>query len=88
MAVDHTEFVRSTEDESHGTLKLTGYVRGGLLNANQLVYLQNIGQFQIEKIVSIVDKFKHMIKVSNRSIDADIPMEGNILSLPNEFQVI
>ena len=33
-----------------GTLKLTGYLRGFHLSANDLVYVPDLGTFQLEKI--------------------------------------
>lgn len=88
MMVDHAEFVESTENGSNGTLKLTGYVRGRALNANQLVHIQGIGQFQIEKIVSAVDVRKLSIKARGHDIE-NVTMAGeDILSLPDQLQVV
>jgi pre-rRNA-processing protein TSR1 len=87
MLVDHTEFVESVGNESTGTLKLTGYIRGRALNANQLVYLQEIGQFQIEKIVSAVDTYESTLKVRKYGIH-DVIMKGeDILSISDQSQV-
>jgi hypothetical protein len=38
-----------------GTLKITGYVRGAPFNVNKLVHIQQWGDFQLEKIVSVKD---------------------------------
>jgi len=40
-----------------GTLKLAGFLRGGELSANQLVYIPNFGTFQLEEICSCPDPF-------------------------------
>lgn len=41
-----------------GTLKLTGYLRGTTLSANQLLHLPGLGDFQISQIDSPADPNK------------------------------
>lgn len=47
MVADNLEYI-----ESNRVLKVSGIVRGAALSANRLVHLQNLGDFQIEKITS------------------------------------
>lgn len=86
MMIDHAEFVEPQENESTGQLKITGYVRGKALNANQLIHFQGIGQFQIDKIVSASDKRQNITKLSNHRFH-DVHMEELIVSASNACQV-
>eukprot|EP00890_Picochlorum_soloecismus_P004008 jgi/Picsp_1/4608/NSC_01978-R1_pre-rrna-processing protein tsr1 homolog len=49
------EFVRSEKISSSGTLLLTGYVRNRALSANQVIHIPSAGDFQIEKIETVID---------------------------------
>jgi pre-rRNA-processing protein TSR1 len=39
-------------EDGEGTLVVEGVVRGGRLDANRLVHLQNFGDFKIERVCS------------------------------------
>lgn len=49
------EFVRSEKISSSGTLLLTGYVRNRALSASQVIHIPSAGDFQIEKIETVID---------------------------------
>jgi len=50
------EFVRSEKISSSGTLLLTGYVRNRALSANQVIHIPSAGDFQIEKIETVINE--------------------------------
>ena len=86
IIVDQAEFMESNEPLSMGKLKITGYVRGRTLNANQLVYFQNAGPFQIEKIISAIDTRRNPAKPFGHN-GQNIVMDEELLSVPDLSQV-
>ncbi|KAI0222561.1 ribosome biogenesis protein tsr1 [Massospora cicadina] len=50
LLADKLEYLVNPEDPSTGTLVATGFVRGKGLSANRLVHLQNLGDFQLNRI--------------------------------------
>jgi len=44
-----------SEDGTHGTLRVTGYVRGQPLSANRLVHLPGVGSFALDRIETSPD---------------------------------
>ncbi|XP_018333925.1 pre-rRNA-processing protein TSR1 homolog [Agrilus planipennis] len=55
LVAEKMEFV--PEDDHTGTLKLTGYLRGTPLSANDLVHIIGIGDYQISQIEAPADPF-------------------------------
>lgn len=51
------DFVPSEENNSVGTLKISGYVRGRTLNVNSLLHIVGHGDFQMNQIDAPVDPF-------------------------------
>lgn len=49
MLVESMTFAPS-EGEEHGTLKVSGYVRGKPLSVNGLIHLPNLGDFQMSQV--------------------------------------
>jgi hypothetical protein len=86
IIMDRAEFIESDELLSMGKLKITGYVRGRTLNANQLVYFQDVGQFQIEKIISAIDTRRDPTEPFNHN-GQDIVVDEELLSVPDLSQV-
>ncbi|KAJ3080894.1 hypothetical protein HK102_002740 [Quaeritorhiza haematococci] len=52
MLGEELAFQPNEDDESRGTLQVSGVLRGSPLTANKLVHLQNHGDFQIKMITS------------------------------------
>jgi len=65
MAVEQLEWEEKDPASETVTLRLTGYAKGKPFSANRLVYLQNFGDFQVEKIESAPDPI-YMMKYSHR----------------------
>ncbi|KAL5034074.1 hypothetical protein BDV3_003673 [Batrachochytrium dendrobatidis] len=52
LVADQLSFQSNTLDETHGTLCVTGYLRGNKLDVNRLVHIPNYGDFQMSIITS------------------------------------
>lgn len=50
LFAENIEYNENTSDPSSGTLKITGYVHGVGLDANSLVHIPNLGDFQMSQI--------------------------------------
>ena len=77
------EFVRSEKISSSGTLLLTGYIRNKALSANQVLHIPSAGDFQIEKIETVIDT--EIINLENRSGAGKMETEAVVaVSAPEE----
>ncbi|XP_007520453.1 pre-rRNA-processing protein TSR1 homolog isoform X1 [Erinaceus europaeus] len=57
MFAHAADFVPSEENNLVGTLKISGYVRGQVLNVNSLLHIVGHGDFQMKQIDAPVDPF-------------------------------
>lgn len=55
LFAENTEYDENASDPSSGTLKITGYLRGVGLDANSLVHIPNLGDFQMSQIDLILE---------------------------------
>ncbi|KAK9768429.1 ribosome biogenesis protein tsr1, variant 2 [Basidiobolus ranarum] len=87
MLIDKTSFESSPDDDSVGTLQITGYARGAPFSANRLVHLQNYGDFQIKQIVAAKSPNSSSHHESSMAVDSmDGSVDSGILDLPDEDQ--
>ena len=49
LVVERSEYI-SNPGEDNGTLKVSGYVRGKTLSVNGVVYVPNLGEFQLKQV--------------------------------------
>ncbi|ORY00286.1 DUF663-domain-containing protein [Basidiobolus meristosporus CBS 931.73] len=86
MLIDQATFESNSDDETVGTLQITGFARGAPFSANRLVHLQNYGDFQIKQIVAAKrpNSSSHQDSMSVDSMDT--PVDSGILDLPDEHQ--
>ncbi|KAF9167328.1 hypothetical protein DFQ26_004969 [Actinomortierella ambigua] len=83
LADEAIAFEPNPLDPSVGTLRVTGYARGTHFQANRLVHLQNLGDFQLTKITAAPAPVHRSIHVSH----GDSAMEDTaekVLDLPVE----
>jgi pre-rRNA-processing protein TSR1 len=52
MLADKVDYEPLDPASETGTLKVTGYIRGSALSANRLVHIQDLGDFQMDQILS------------------------------------
>ena len=71
-------------DEEKGTLKVTGVVRGARLDANRLVHLQGLGDYQITKIVEAPLQNGKKRKQPSSGMDVEPSSTSTILAIPDE----
>ncbi|XP_022690713.1 pre-rRNA-processing protein TSR1 homolog [Varroa jacobsoni] len=58
LLAEQTDYIPHNEDGFEGTLKVSGYLRGGRpLNANRLVHIPGLGDFQVELIEAPADPY-------------------------------
>ncbi|KAI9011127.1 hypothetical protein BC832DRAFT_619418 [Gaertneriomyces semiglobifer] len=95
MLPDAVGFTASGEDPTRGTLMVTGFVRGNYLSANRLVHVPNVGDFQIQKIVSagrtsisssttttlVTSTTAHQKRETDMTMEMD--MEEGVLDVPD-----
>lgn len=56
LFAENAEYDENSSDPCSGTLKITGYLRGVGLDANSLVHIPNLGDFQMSQIDLILEK--------------------------------
>lgn len=73
LLAEEVQYVPDTEGQS-GTLKISGYLRGMPLNANGLVHITGIGDFQMSQIDGLDDPHLLNLKDNTKpdSMDAEI----------------
>ncbi|KAL2765572.1 pre-rRNA-processing protein TSR1-like protein, partial [Daubentonia madagascariensis] len=69
------DFVPNEENNSVGTLKISGYVRGQTLNVNSLLHIIGHGDFQMKQIDAPMDPFPLNPRVIKSQKDPDMEME-------------
>ncbi|XP_012871910.1 PREDICTED: pre-rRNA-processing protein TSR1 homolog [Dipodomys ordii] len=69
------DFVPSEENNSVGTLKISGYVRGRTLNVNSLLHIVGYGDFQMKQIDAPMDPFPLNTRVNKSQKDSSMAME-------------
>eukprot|EP00116_Pleurobrachia_bachei_P014561 sb/3474823/ len=57
MVSSEVDFKQTSEDK--GTLQVTGYLRGGELDANMLIHIPGLGHFPLDKITTAADPMRH-----------------------------
>lgn len=57
LFAENVEYVENNADENAGTLKVTGYMRGIVLDVNSLVHIPGMGDFQMSQIDQVEDPF-------------------------------
>ena len=67
LIAESAEFEES-EDATHGTLVVSGYVRSQPMSANRLIHLPGVGTFALERIESAADA--HPLEISRGGRDA------------------
>ncbi|XP_053376015.1 pre-rRNA-processing protein TSR1 homolog [Mercenaria mercenaria] len=50
LLAEDVHFELSNDSETHGTLKLTGYIRSQAMSVNRLVHISGLGDFQLAQI--------------------------------------
>ncbi|KAJ3106284.1 hypothetical protein HDU97_006735 [Phlyctochytrium planicorne] len=85
IIADSISFV-SGESEEHGTLKVTGYLRGSSLSANRLIHIPHYGDFQIERIEDA--KVSHGMETDCEILDTPSPEFQDSLISENEPNVM
>lgn len=58
LIAESFEYVENAVDPNAGTLKVTGHLRGIGLDANNLIHIPNLGDFQMSQIDLEVDPFR------------------------------
>ncbi|XP_028402867.1 pre-rRNA-processing protein TSR1 homolog [Dendronephthya gigantea] len=75
ISAHNVQYQTSENNQDHGTLKVSGYVKGRSLSANQLVHIPGFGNFQMTQIDSCPDpspgkKFRR--KQQSMNVDDDV----------------
>jgi pre-rRNA-processing protein TSR1 len=71
LVADTHEFAKVSPEDTTGTLRLTGYVRGQSLSVNRLVHMAGVGTFQLESIAAA--------KRPDERRKDDVDMDGPVL---------
>ncbi|XP_065669773.1 pre-rRNA-processing protein TSR1 homolog isoform X2 [Hydra vulgaris] len=77
LMAEHLEFVEEDIKENHGTLKVSGFLRGKPLSVNGLIHLPDLGDFQINQIDAPADPYA-IKKSRTQSMEHDVVMEEEI----------
>ncbi|XP_066918428.1 pre-rRNA-processing protein TSR1 homolog [Clytia hemisphaerica] len=84
IVADKVQFESNQDDESKGTLKISGFIRGQSLSVNRLVHLPQLGDFQLKKIDLPRDPYSMKRKDSNSNNmegDEDNSMEEDVKTI-------
>ncbi|KAG0236041.1 hypothetical protein BGW42_004149 [Actinomortierella wolfii] len=94
LADEPIAFEPNSADPSVGTLRVTGYARGTHFQANRLVHLQNLGDFQLTKITAAPQPVHRSVHISQgdsamedtteKILDAPVEGEQDDLIAENE----
>ncbi|XP_034244688.1 pre-rRNA-processing protein TSR1 homolog [Thrips palmi] len=79
MMAEDIQPVSDTERDDQVTLRLTGYLRGQTLSANQLVHIPGWGNFQL-KCIEMPAQDPHPLEIGKRS-DDDMEQESKVLDI-------
>eukprot|EP00002_Diphylleia_rotans_P024982 TRINITY_DN4933_c0_g1_i1.p1 TRINITY_DN4933_c0_g1~~TRINITY_DN4933_c0_g1_i1.p1 ORF type:complete len:737 (+),score=182.10 TRINITY_DN4933_c0_g1_i1:263-2473(+) len=80
MLATNAEFIRTSEEpDALGTFVISGYLRGNLLSANDLMHIPDFGDFQLIKIQSASDPCtaKRRQQISDLENDAQLLEEAD-----------
>nr|CAB3267310.1 pre-rRNA-processing protein TSR1 homolog [Phallusia mammillata] len=83
MLVEKSEFV-CEDNESTGTLKISGHVRGSRLDVNKLVHLVGWGDFQIQQIEKIAEHCPWKMS-KNRNQNNEMSTDEKMVSIRGEM---
>ncbi|XP_067940216.1 pre-rRNA-processing protein TSR1 homolog [Watersipora subatra] len=76
ILAEQLDFVPNDDDQTSGTLKVTGYLRGPPLSVNRLVHIPGYGDYQINRILAPTDPYPLVLAPEQRKRNNDVDMES------------